>query len=334
MCCRAGVIDEHVPLFAGASGMTDKGDDNEPSAAGVTSYMEMPTPCPPLRQRPGRTSGAGKEKTCAVATPSISAQPTTAPNAPVKPTGAARHPNSSWGHRRATCSWTVARALKRVFSYCPARHSIVSLRGRHAPHQQACDWPKGAMARSPWSTVEIRSEEALCSVHRLALQLATEGRGKTPWSISPPPAELEMIAAHGDANITAKAVTALALHGQGLPATGHPHQMQPCRQDCPRPRDLDRRTDRRTHPHHRHRPRPSPTLTKKGGCLRAASGMPMVQFSLVAMLGLVDAGRITIEQLVALMAHHPANTSTSKAVFCAQATMPTLPSCAPTVRGR
>ena len=45
---------------------------------------------------------------------------------------------------------------------------------------------------------------------------------------------------------------------------------------------------------------------KEGGCARAASGMPMVQFSLVAMLGLVDAGRITIEQLVALMAHHPA----------------------------
>ena len=45
---------------------------------------------------------------------------------------------------------------------------------------------------------------------------------------------------------------------------------------------------------------------KEGGCARAASGMPMVQFSLVAMLGLVDQGVLTIQRLVELMAHNPA----------------------------
>ena len=45
---------------------------------------------------------------------------------------------------------------------------------------------------------------------------------------------------------------------------------------------------------------------KEGGCRRAASGMPMVQFSLVAMLELVDAGVLSIERLVELMAHNPA----------------------------
>ena len=45
---------------------------------------------------------------------------------------------------------------------------------------------------------------------------------------------------------------------------------------------------------------------KQGGCARAASGMPMVQFSLVTMLELVDEGVLTIERLVELMAHHPA----------------------------
>lgn len=45
---------------------------------------------------------------------------------------------------------------------------------------------------------------------------------------------------------------------------------------------------------------------KQGGAARAASGMPMVQFSLVAMLSLVDQGVITIERLVELMAHNPA----------------------------
>lgn len=45
---------------------------------------------------------------------------------------------------------------------------------------------------------------------------------------------------------------------------------------------------------------------KQGGCCRAASGMPMVQFSLVAMLGLVDEGVMPIERLVQLMCHNPA----------------------------
>lgn len=45
---------------------------------------------------------------------------------------------------------------------------------------------------------------------------------------------------------------------------------------------------------------------KQGGCKRAASGMPMVQFSLTAMMGLVDAGVLTLEQMVRLMCHNPA----------------------------
>ena len=42
---------------------------------------------------------------------------------------------------------------------------------------------------------------------------------------------------------------------------------------------------------------------KQGGCVKAASGMPMIQFSLVTMLELVDAGVLTIERLVELMCH-------------------------------
>jgi len=45
---------------------------------------------------------------------------------------------------------------------------------------------------------------------------------------------------------------------------------------------------------------------KQGGCSRAASGMPMIQFSLVTMLELVDAGILTIERMVELMCHQPA----------------------------
>lgn len=45
---------------------------------------------------------------------------------------------------------------------------------------------------------------------------------------------------------------------------------------------------------------------KQGGCTRAASGMPMIQFSLVTMLELVDAGVLPIERMVELMSHRPA----------------------------
>lgn len=45
---------------------------------------------------------------------------------------------------------------------------------------------------------------------------------------------------------------------------------------------------------------------KQGGALSAVSGMPMVQFSLVSMLELVNQGVLPLEQLVALMSHNPA----------------------------
>lgn len=58
---------------------------------------------------------------------------------------------------------------------------------------------------------------------------------------------------------------------------------------------------------------------KEGGCARAALGMPMVQFSLVTMLELVDEGVLSMEHLVTLMAHNPATLfEVSKLRFCAQ----------------
>ena len=45
---------------------------------------------------------------------------------------------------------------------------------------------------------------------------------------------------------------------------------------------------------------------KEGGALTAASGMPSIQFSLLAMLKLVDEGVLTIENMVEKMCHAPA----------------------------
>lgn len=45
---------------------------------------------------------------------------------------------------------------------------------------------------------------------------------------------------------------------------------------------------------------------KDGGCRKAASGMPMVQFSLPCMLTLSDEGALSVEKVVELMCHNPA----------------------------
>ena len=51
---------------------------------------------------------------------------------------------------------------------------------------------------------------------------------------------------------------------------------------------------------------PHQLVDKQGGCAKAASGMPMIQFSLVSMLELVDRGVLTLPRLVELMCHNPA----------------------------
>lgn len=45
---------------------------------------------------------------------------------------------------------------------------------------------------------------------------------------------------------------------------------------------------------------------KQGGAAKAMSGMPMIQFSLVSMLSLVDDGYLSMNQMVRLMSHNPA----------------------------
>lgn len=51
---------------------------------------------------------------------------------------------------------------------------------------------------------------------------------------------------------------------------------------------------------------PHTLAEKAGGACKAVSGMPMVQFSLVSMLDLMNEGIISIEQIVKLMCHNPA----------------------------
>ena len=45
---------------------------------------------------------------------------------------------------------------------------------------------------------------------------------------------------------------------------------------------------------------------KEGGALKALSGMPMIQFSLISMLEMVDQGVLPVERVPQLMSHNPA----------------------------
>ena len=152
---------------------------------------------------------------------------------------------------------------------------------------------------------EIRSEEACYESTRLAVSLAKETGARLHVAHLTTARELELFGT--SPRITAEAVVAhLVFCDEDYKRLGTRIKCNPAiktRKD----RDALRKalTDGRiTTVGTDHAPH---LLTdKEGGCARAASGMPMLQFSLVTMLELVDAGVLTIERLVELMAHNPA----------------------------
>ena len=152
---------------------------------------------------------------------------------------------------------------------------------------------------------EIRSEEACWESTRLAVELASETGARLHVAHLTTERELQLFGSNP--KITAEAVIAhLFFCDEDYKTLGTRIKCNPAiktRGD----RDALRRalndgriatvgTDHAPHL----------LSDKEGGCARAASGMPMVQFSLVAMLELVDKGVVSIERLVELMAHNPA----------------------------
>ena len=152
---------------------------------------------------------------------------------------------------------------------------------------------------------EIRSEEACWESTRLAVELANETGVRLHVAHLTTARELQLFGK--SSNVTAEAVIAhlffantdyatLGTRIKCNPAIKTPHDREALRQALADGRIATIGTD-----HAPHLPQ-----DKEGGCARAASGMPMIQFSLVAMLELVDNGVISIERLVELMAHNPA----------------------------
>ena len=154
---------------------------------------------------------------------------------------------------------------------------------------------------------EIRDAEACYSSSKLAVQLAKETGARLHVAHLTTARELELFSPN-DTKITAEACVAhllftdqdyatLGTRIKCNPAIKSTEDRQALRQALSDGRITVVGTDHAPHL----------LSEKEGGCCKAVSGMPMVQFSLPAMLSLVDEGVLTIERMVELMCHNPAH---------------------------
>lgn len=157
---------------------------------------------------------------------------------------------------------------------------------------------------------EIRSEEACWCSTLLAVNLAREYGARLHVAHLTTARELQLFeSAEADKlpNITAEAVVAHLMftdadyHSLGSLIKCNPAVKTVADRDALRRGLTDGRITVVGTDHAPHQ-----LSEKQGGCAKAMSGMPMIQFSLVSMLSLVDDGIITIERLVQLMCHNPA----------------------------
>ena len=152
---------------------------------------------------------------------------------------------------------------------------------------------------------EIRSEEACYESTKLAVELARKHQARLHVAHLTTARELELFGK--EENITAEATVshlyfcdrdyaALGTRIKCNPAIKTQRDREALREAVNDGRIAVIGTDHAPHL----------LSQKEGGCAKAASGMPMIQFSLVTMLELVDQGVLSIERLVELMCHRPA----------------------------
>ena len=153
---------------------------------------------------------------------------------------------------------------------------------------------------------EIRSSEACYKSTQLAVNLAKEYKAQLHVAHLTTKEELSLIDPT-DSNITAEVcIPHLVFTDKDYTTLGTRIKCNPAVKDATHRTALrSALTDGRIHTIATDH---APHLLdeKKGGALSAVSGMPMVQFSLVSMLELVNQGVLPIERLVALMSHNPA----------------------------
>jgi len=303
-----GVIDDHVHFRE--PGLTEKADiDSESQAAaagGVTTYFDMPNTVPQT------TTLENLEEKFALAAQKSHVNYSfffgaTNDNVDLF---AQLDPHSIPGIKlfmgSSTGNMLVDRreALERIFASAPlpimthCEDTDIINRNMTEAKRLYGDDPK--VIHHP----EIRSEEACYESTRLAVELAQKHYARLHVAHLTTAKELTLLG--HDPTITAEAtVSHLYFCDRDYPALGTRIKCNPAIK-TERDREALREalndgritvigTDHAPHL----------LSQKEGGCAKAASGMPMIQFSLVTMLELVDQGVLTLERLVELMCHNP-----------------------------
>ena len=305
-----GVIDDHVHFRE--PGLTEKADMETESraaaAGGVTTYFDMPNTVPQTT-----TLEALEEKFALAATKSHVNYSfffgATNDNANIFPQldihripGIKLFMGSSTGNmlvdRREALECIFSTAPLPIMAHCEdtdiINRNMAEARRRYGDDPQVTHHP------------EIRSEEACYESSRLAVELAVKHHVRLHIAHLTTAKELDLLSTSPD-NITAEATVAhlyfsdrdyqdLGTRIKCNPAIKTEHDREALREALNDGRIAVIGTDHAPHL----------LSQKEGGCARAASGMPMIQFSLVTMLELVDQGVLPLERLVELMCHNPA----------------------------
>ena len=305
-----GVIDEHVHFRE--PGLTEKADiDTESRAAaagGVTTYFDMPN-CVPQTTTPEAL--ADKFRLAAEKSHvnySFFYGATNNNSDTFSQLDAARIPGIKLFMGSSTGNMLVDRqqTLERIFQNC--RLPLMA----HCEDTDIINRNMAA-AKEAWGEdppvalhAMIRSEEACLASTRKAVELARKYGTRLHVAHVSTAEELDLFDARYP-NITAEATvghlyfTQLDHERLGTQIKVNPAIKTPVDQYLLRQALSDGRISCIGTDHAPHLPE-----QKQGGCAKAASGMPMIQFSLVTMLELADQGVLTLERLVELMCHRPA----------------------------
>ena len=304
-----GVIDSHVHFRD--PGLTQKADiETESRAAaygGVTSYFEMPNTKPQtttIEALDNKFEDAARKShvnySFFIGATNDNLDIVTNIN-PHRVPGIKLFMGSSTGNmlvdRRDTLQQLFLKAQLPVMAHCEDTDII----NRNMAEAKAKYGDDPDVGHHP----EIRSEEACWQSTKLAVELASVAGARLHVAHLTTARELQLFGK--DRNITAEAVIAHLFFSSDDYATlgtrikCNPAVKTKADRDALRRALTDGRITTIGTDH-----APHLLADKQGGCSRAASGMPMIQFSLVAMLELVDKGVLPIERLVQLMCHNPA----------------------------
>ena len=304
-----GIIDDHVHFRE--PGLTEKADIESESraaaAGGVTTYFDMPNTVPQTT-----TVEALEEKFALAARKSHVNYAfffgATNDNVdqfskldPQRVPGIKLFMGSSTGNmlvdRRESLDRIFSKASLPIMTHCEDTNIIN--RNMEVAKQKYGEDPK--VTCHP----EIRSEEACYESTRMAVELAKKHHARLHVAHLTTARELSFFG--NDPKITAEATvshlyfcdrdyTSLGTRIKCNPAIKTERDRESLREALSDGRITVIGTDHAPHL----------LSQKEGGCAKAASGMPVIQFSLVTMLELVDQGVLSLERLVELMCHNPA----------------------------